>query len=229
MTRKFLAAMVLVSSVLVGGSAANAEVNKTDCNSALEVRPALLDEMGFAGLDVGASSLARVLTLDGTVRSGENRAQAEKIARSVSGVTSVQNDLVLASSAVEATSSAVVAPGTEADVKDAQLATRARLQLVRKLGPEGYTIETRAVDGVLTLWFGSDFSVEQRAAATAHERLEGATVAFDRGYSRVRSDLSRAATTTTEYVTENPGKTLLLAASVGFVLGLLIRRRRLAA
>ncbi len=46
------------------------------------------------------------------------------------------------------------------------------------------------------------------------------------GYAQAKSDLARAATTTTDYVTANPGKALLLVASAGFVLGLLVRGRR---
>ena len=53
-----------------------------------------------------------------------------------------------------------------------------------------------------------------------------AALAVDRGYTRARGDLSRAATVATDYVTANPGKTLLLAASAGFALGMLMRRRR---
>jgi ElaB/YqjD/DUF883 family membrane-anchored ribosome-binding protein len=64
------------------------------------------------------------------------------------------------------------------------------------------------------------------ASRGAHQRLEGAAKAIDRGYVRARSDLSRATTTATDYFTENPGKALLLAASAGFALGLFVRPRR---
>jgi ElaB/YqjD/DUF883 family membrane-anchored ribosome-binding protein len=69
----------------------------------------------------------------------------------------------------------------------------------------------------------------ETASRGAHQRLEGAAKAIDRGYTRARGDLSRAATVATDYVTENPGKALLLAASAGFVLGMLVRRQRLSA
>ena len=64
------------------------------------------------------------------------------------------------------------------------------------------------------------------ASRGAHRRLKGATKAIDHGYTRARGDLSRAATAATDYVTENPGKALLLATSTGFVLGMLVRRHR---
>jgi len=64
------------------------------------------------------------------------------------------------------------------------------------------------------------------ASRGAHRRLDGAASAIDRGYSRAASDLSRSAEAVTDYVTENPGKALMVAASSGFVLGVLLRRRR---
>ena len=64
------------------------------------------------------------------------------------------------------------------------------------------------------------------ASRGAHRRLEGAAKAIDRGYVRACSDLSRAATTATDYFTESPGKALLLAASAGFALGLFVRPRQ---
>lgn len=67
------------------------------------------------------------------------------------------------------------------------------------------------------------------AARGAHRGVKRAALAVDRGYTRARGDLSRAATAATDYVTANPGKTLLLAASAGFVLGMLVRRRPLSA
>ena len=64
------------------------------------------------------------------------------------------------------------------------------------------------------------------ASAGAHRRVAGAAQSIDRGYSRVQSDLTRAATSATDYVTSHPGKALLLVAGAGFLLGLLARGRR---
>ena len=64
------------------------------------------------------------------------------------------------------------------------------------------------------------------ASRGAHQGLQGAAQAINRGYSRARSDLSRAATASTDYVAENPGKAVLLTAAAGFVLGVLVGRRR---
>ncbi len=66
----------------------------------------------------------------------------------------------------------------------------------------------------------------ETASRGAHRGLDGAADAVDRGYSRAQSDLTRAAAGATDYVTQNPGRSLLLAASTGFVLGTFVRWRR---
>jgi ElaB/YqjD/DUF883 family membrane-anchored ribosome-binding protein len=60
-------------------------------------------------------------------------------------------------------------------------------------------------------------------------RLDGASKSVDRGYTRARRGLARASSAASTYATENPGKALLLAASAGFVLGMLVHRHRLSA
>lgn len=69
----------------------------------------------------------------------------------------------------------------------------------------------------------------ESASLGAHQSVAGAAQAVDRGYSRAKSDLSRAANRATDYVTANPGKALVLVASAGFLLGLLVRGRRQSA
>jgi len=64
------------------------------------------------------------------------------------------------------------------------------------------------------------------ASVGAHQGVEGAARALDRGLARAKQDLSAAAERTSDYVAGNPGRSLLIAAGVGFVLGLFFRRRR---
>lgn len=69
----------------------------------------------------------------------------------------------------------------------------------------------------------------ETASRNAHRRVEGAAQAIDRGYARARGDLTRAATAATDFVTENPGKSLMLAAAAGLACGLWLRRRQAGA
>jgi ElaB/YqjD/DUF883 family membrane-anchored ribosome-binding protein len=64
------------------------------------------------------------------------------------------------------------------------------------------------------------------ATRSAHQRLESAAAAVDRGVARAKGDLSRAVTATTDRVVAHPGKALLIAAAAGMALGLLIHRRQ---
>lgn len=64
------------------------------------------------------------------------------------------------------------------------------------------------------------------ATREVHRRLDQSATAIDRGYTRASSELSRAAEATTGYVSENPGKALMIAASAGFVLGFMVHRNR---
>jgi len=66
------------------------------------------------------------------------------------------------------------------------------------------------------------------ATRAAHQRLQQAADLVDRGYVRARTDISRAADKTSEYIAENSGKAVLVAAASGFLLGFLATRRRAA-
>lgn len=65
-------------------------------------------------------------------------------------------------------------------------------------------------------------------AQSAHQRLQAGADALDRSYARVRSDLSRAAEATSDYIAANSGKAVLFAASAGFLIGILATRGRRA-
>jgi len=46
------------------------------------------------------------------------------------------------------------------------------------------------------------------------------------GYDKARKDMDHLTEDVNEYVRDNPGKAVLMAAGIGFVLGLLLRGRR---
>ena len=69
----------------------------------------------------------------------------------------------------------------------------------------------------------SRYRSARRAAA---EKYQEAAEGVRRGYTKVRRDVDKLSSDVNDYVRENPGKSLLMAAGVGFVLGLLLRRGR---
>ena len=54
----------------------------------------------------------------------------------------------------------------------------------------------------------------------------GAAEGLRRGYDKMSQDVRRASTDLDHYVRQNPGKSLLIATAVGFVVGLLVSRRQ---
>lgn len=66
----------------------------------------------------------------------------------------------------------------------------------------------------------------ERASEVARERYQETSETIKRGYTRVRKDLDSLTSDVNAYVRDNPGKSVLMAAGVGFLLGLLFRGRR---
>jgi ElaB/YqjD/DUF883 family membrane-anchored ribosome-binding protein len=65
----------------------------------------------------------------------------------------------------------------------------------------------------------------RRSAEAARETYRDTADKVQKGYKRTRSEVERLGRDVGEYVRENPGKAVLIAAGVGFLLGLVVRRR----
>jgi len=176
MKMKTLVKMVLIGAALIGGTVANAADNQADWTTTLNVKLALLNQLGTDSLHVDVDSNTGALMLKGTVDKRETRELAGTIAKSVAGVTSVQNDILLAASVENPDKAGVAAGEAEAEVKDAVLVTRVRLVLVKKMGSDGFKIGTEAANGVVTLRFGQEFAEARRdMAAKAVKDVSGVT------------------------------------------------------
>ncbi len=66
----------------------------------------------------------------------------------------------------------------------------------------------------------------ERASNSARESYDDASRNLRKGYRKVRKDFDGLTKDVNEYVRDNPGKSVLIAASVGFVIGLLFRGGR---
>lgn len=165
MKLKAFATMALVSTILIGGGAAFAAENQSDWTTTLNVKLALLNKLGTDSLHVDVDSTSGALTLKGTVTKRETKELAETVAKSVTGVKSVTNDILLESSVANPNKAAVAANEAEAELKDALLETRIRLALVNQMGSEGFKVGTEAASGVVTLRFDRDCTSANRAEA----------------------------------------------------------------
>ncbi len=66
----------------------------------------------------------------------------------------------------------------------------------------------------------------EQARKVAREKYEVTSEQLRKGYTRVRKDVDGLADDVNEFVRDNPGKSILIAAGAGFLLGLLFRPRR---
>ena len=66
-----------------------------DATVTSKVKTALLSDSGLKSFDIGVETYKDVVQLSGFVDSPDQKVQAEQIARSVSGVRGVRNDIVV--------------------------------------------------------------------------------------------------------------------------------------
>ena len=64
-----------------------------------------------------------------------------------------------------------------------------------------------------------------RVGSAARERYGVAAEKARQGYDKARKDLDHLTQDVNEYVRDNPGKAVLIAAGVGFLIGLIFRGR----
>jgi ElaB/YqjD/DUF883 family membrane-anchored ribosome-binding protein len=64
----------------------------------------------------------------------------------------------------------------------------------------------------------------RRGTETARETYDDVAANARQGYARVRSEAGNVSREVSLYVRDNPGKSVLIAAGVGFLLGLIARR-----
>ncbi|GMU67075.1 MAG: hypothetical protein AMXMBFR36_33490 [Acidobacteriota bacterium] len=170
MRPKNLVRVALVCGLWLSAGAALAADPPADGITKLNVKLTLLTKLGADSLHVDVEAVAGAVTLAGTVEKRETRELAATVAKSVAGVTSVENDILLSSSEADPHKTGVAVGEVEAEVKDAILATKVRLALVDKLGSDGFRIGTEVADGVVTLVFDHDFPTERRLEANSLAR-----------------------------------------------------------
>lgn len=165
MSLKSLSKVALLGLMLLGAQAAIAAVSPSDWTTTLNVKLALLNKLGTDSLKIEVDSTAGTVTLTGTVKKRETRELSQTVAKTISGVKSVQNDVLLEADAENPDKAEVTAGEAKAEVKDAVLSTKIRLVLVNRMGADGFKIGTVASNGVVTLKFEEDLPVERRKMA----------------------------------------------------------------
>lgn len=153
-----------------------AEPSAADWKTKLQVKMALLENLGTDSLHVEVSAHEGAVGLSGVVEKRETKELAETMAKSIPAVTSVRNDIRLEASADNPNKTGVAAGEAEAELKDAMLSTKVRLALVDGLGSDGFRIGTDVASGVVTLEFAPELAASRRKVATqAAQDVEGVT------------------------------------------------------
>lgn len=150
---------------------------------ALRVKLELLQKLGTDALRIDVDNQGGAVRFAGEVRKRATAELAEDVAKKVSGVTSVANDLTVAGEPAPTADADAFVAEAEREVSDAALEVRVRLALVDRLGSDGFRIGTDAASGVVTLEFpaGMERSRRRDAMATA-EKVKGVekVVALDK-------------------------------------------------
>ena len=163
----------LIGTLLLGGSAAHASDHQADWMTTLNVKLTLLEKLGTDSLHVDVDSSAGAVTLKGTVDERETKELAETVAKSVTGVKSVRNDIRLEANVANPNKAGVAAGEAEAELKDAVLRTKVRIALVDKMGSDGFRIGTEVASSVVTLEFDRGLDAARREEATKAARAVG--------------------------------------------------------
>lgn len=128
-----------------------------------KVKVALLEHLKKEALKVEVEASGTTVTLDGVVSSRGYQSLAEEVARSVSGVTRVENRVRVA----EAPGGGPVsraARKVEQETADALLEAKIKAKLLEVMGVAAFQVEVEATEGVVSL-SGTVKEKEQKALA----------------------------------------------------------------
>ncbi len=163
-TVMFSLALVAVLGLAAAGPAQAAEKH-SDATISLAVHVALLDKLGTDSLHVSVNTHAGHVQLAGTVAKRETRELAGDIAKTVAAVVSVDNDIRTQKEITGSDAVSVAAKEAELESKDALLASKVGLQLLNKMGTDGFKVHTRVANKVVYLSFSDDLGSAERAKA----------------------------------------------------------------
>lgn len=140
----------------------------------LRVKLELLQKLGTDALRVDVDSDGGKVRLSGEVKKRATAELAEDVARKVSGVDSVKNDLTIAGEPAPTSSADAMVAEAEREVSDAALEVRVRLALVDRLGSDGFRIGTDAASGIVSLEFPANMERARRKdAMSTAEKVKG--------------------------------------------------------
>jgi hyperosmotically inducible protein len=141
-----------LSSAATGGPGSNLKHDLGETRLALVVRLALLEHFKTDALHIGISVTGTKVTLTGRVHHHSTQELAAEVARSVKGVSDVDDELELVP-AESSPSSAVKREMAKAgrEIDDAALESRVKLRLIDSIGLKAFDVEVEASNAVVSL------------------------------------------------------------------------------
>jgi ElaB/YqjD/DUF883 family membrane-anchored ribosome-binding protein len=112
------------------------------------------------------------------------------------------------------------------EVEEIKEAAESRVEQARAVVSEKIGAAREKLSGVSSAAGKKLQEVKEHAGETTQAVRERAAEGLKQGYARVRKDLDDLSSDVNAYVKDNPGRSVLIAVAVGFVLGMLIRRDR---
>jgi osmotically-inducible protein OsmY len=178
--KKTLTAAVALTVALLGSlfvaPAFAADTMQADGVTTLNVKLALLNKLGTDSLRIDVDTMGGTVNLKGTVQKRETSELATTVAKTVTGVKSVDNDLEVAAAVANPSKADAMTKEAEMELKDTVLETKVRIALVDKLGTDGFKVSTEAASGVVTLSFDKDLAAARRTeAGNVVKAVEGVT------------------------------------------------------
>lgn len=166
-------AFAAVLGVISVGTAQAAE-GHTDAGISASVHVVLLEKLGADALHVSVHTHEGHVQLAGTVTKRETKELAEDIAKKVSGVVSVDNDLRTVKEITGSDRVSVAAKEVEHETKDAILTGRVRAHLIGKMGSDALKVHIHTADGVVYLTFSKELGkAERKKSAELARGTEG--------------------------------------------------------
>lgn len=146
----------------------------------LRIRRSLLAHLKTEALGVEVEVVGNTVVLSGDVEEHADRMLAEEVARSVSDVTEVNNEIEVKADTGESDGPITRgARATERELADATLELRVQTRLVRELGEIGFRIEVEASDGVVSLRGPIPDAQRKERAMESAEQVNGVEEVHD--------------------------------------------------
>ncbi len=127
-------------------AAATSDTELDDAITHAKLKGLLVEKLGLDALSIKVDVKAGAVRLSGEVKKNENQELAQEVARSVSGVKSVTNDVRFAPE-----SKAAPIKHAEQEIKDVALEAKLKHQLLFEIGKNALKIEVEATNGAVSL------------------------------------------------------------------------------